>query len=152
MIESSDVQIILVMLKYVLYSFLYNRISVRLGEQDKSKPIDCIVYSDGARSCANPPIVLGIESTVVYPEYNRPFARHDIALIRMPQEITYSGMWTASPNSRFIVMLLNIPFIRLQIPSNRFAYQPERMFESYRCLGLLWPAGVRQRTKRIRTF
>ncbi|XP_035790730.1 serine protease grass-like [Anopheles albimanus] len=68
----------------------WNLISVRLGEHDKSKPIDCIVYSDGAKSCANPPIVLGIESTVVYPEYNIPFARHDIALIRMPQEITYS--------------------------------------------------------------
>ncbi|XP_050093433.1 melanization protease 1-like [Anopheles aquasalis] len=68
----------------------WNLISVRLGEQDKSKPIDCIVYSNGERRCADPPIVLGIESTVVYPGYNRPFARHDIALIRLPQEITYS--------------------------------------------------------------
>ncbi|XP_049545294.1 serine protease grass-like [Anopheles darlingi] len=63
---------------------------LRLGEQDKSQPIDCIVYSNGERSCADPPIEVDIESTVVYPGYNSPFGRHDIALIRMAQAATYT--------------------------------------------------------------
>ncbi|XP_035785996.1 serine protease grass-like [Anopheles albimanus] len=64
---------------------------VRLGEHDKTKEVDCIVYKDGETECADPPIEVNIESTVVHSEYNRPIRfRHDIALIRMAQEVTYS--------------------------------------------------------------
>uniref|UniRef100_A0A2M4CLN7 CLIP domain-containing serine protease n=1 Tax=Anopheles darlingi TaxID=43151 RepID=A0A2M4CLN7_ANODA len=63
---------------------------VRLGEQDRSKPIDCIVYSNGEKSCADPPIDVEIESTVLYPQYNSLVLLHDIALIRMVHEVSFS--------------------------------------------------------------
>ncbi|XP_050095406.1 melanization protease 1-like [Anopheles aquasalis] len=65
-------------------------IRVRLGEQDKSKPIDCIVYSNNETMCADPPVDVEIASTVVYPQYNSSTLLHDIALIRMAQEVTFT--------------------------------------------------------------
>ncbi|XP_035785995.1 serine protease grass-like isoform X2 [Anopheles albimanus] len=64
---------------------------VRLGEHDKTKEIDCIVCEDGNEYCADRPIDIDIESTVVHSEYNRPIRfRHDIALLRMAQEVEFS--------------------------------------------------------------
>uniref|UniRef100_A0A2M4BQM2 CLIP domain-containing serine protease n=1 Tax=Anopheles marajoara TaxID=58244 RepID=A0A2M4BQM2_9DIPT len=64
---------------------------VRLGEHDKKKEVDCIVYKDGETECADPAIEVDIESTVVHSEYNRPIRyRHDIALIRMAKEVEFS--------------------------------------------------------------
>uniref|UniRef100_A0A182FC41 CLIP domain-containing serine protease n=1 Tax=Anopheles albimanus TaxID=7167 RepID=A0A182FC41_ANOAL len=65
-------------------------IGVRLGEHDISKSIDCIVYSNGEKSCTDPPVDARIETTVVYPQYNPWTLLHDIALIRMAQEVTFS--------------------------------------------------------------
>ncbi|XP_050093187.1 melanization protease 1-like [Anopheles aquasalis] len=63
---------------------------VRLGEQDRSKPIDCIVYSNGEKSCTDPPADVAIESTVVHPQYNPSKLLHDIALIRMAHDIEFT--------------------------------------------------------------
>ncbi|XP_049542689.1 serine protease grass-like [Anopheles darlingi] len=64
---------------------------VLLGEHDKTKLVDCIDVIDDEPYCAPPPIEVDIESTVVHNEYNRPIRfRHDIALIRMAQEVAYS--------------------------------------------------------------
>ncbi|XP_049543411.1 serine protease grass-like [Anopheles darlingi] len=64
---------------------------VLLGEHDKTKLVDCIDLIDDEPYCAPPPIEVDIESTVVHDEYNRPIRfRHDIALIRMAQEVAYS--------------------------------------------------------------
>uniref|UniRef100_A0A182FCD1 Uncharacterized protein n=1 Tax=Anopheles albimanus TaxID=7167 RepID=A0A182FCD1_ANOAL len=64
---------------------------VRLGEHDKSKEVDCIDVSDGEKQCADPPIEVDVESTVVHSEYNKPIRlRHDIALIRLAQEVAFS--------------------------------------------------------------
>ncbi|XP_050095404.1 serine protease easter-like isoform X2 [Anopheles aquasalis] len=63
---------------------------VRLGEQDKSKEIDCIVYSNGEKSCADPPVDVAIESTVVHSQYNPSKLLHDIALIRMVHYVEFS--------------------------------------------------------------
>ncbi|ETN61368.1 CLIP-domain serine protease subfamily B [Anopheles darlingi] len=64
---------------------------VRLGEHDKSKTLDCNVYFNDDRECADPPIDVDIESTIVHSEYNSPIQfRHDIALIRLAQDVQYS--------------------------------------------------------------
>ncbi|XP_053672270.1 serine protease easter-like [Anopheles nili] len=66
-------------------------VKVRLGEHDKTKEIDCHVYSDGEQDCADAAYDVDIESMVVHKEYNRPIKfRHDIALIRMVREIDFS--------------------------------------------------------------
>ncbi|XP_050093189.1 serine protease grass-like [Anopheles aquasalis] len=63
---------------------------VRLGEQDKSKPIDCIVYSNGEKSCADPPVHVVIESMVVHRAYRKYSVLHDIALIRMVHDVAFT--------------------------------------------------------------
>uniref|UniRef100_A0A182JYL3 CLIP domain-containing serine protease n=1 Tax=Anopheles christyi TaxID=43041 RepID=A0A182JYL3_9DIPT len=66
-------------------------VKVRLGEHDKRQPVDCHVYSDGEKDCADPAIDVDIESMIVHKDYNRPIKfRHDIALLRMAQEIEFS--------------------------------------------------------------
>ncbi|ETN66193.1 CLIP-domain serine protease subfamily B [Anopheles darlingi] len=64
---------------------------VRLGEHDRSKDIDCVVYANGEKRCADPPLDVDVESTVVHSEYKRSSRfQHDIALIRMAQDVAYS--------------------------------------------------------------
>uniref|UniRef100_A0A2M4BSE5 CLIP domain-containing serine protease n=1 Tax=Anopheles marajoara TaxID=58244 RepID=A0A2M4BSE5_9DIPT len=63
---------------------------VRLGEQDRSKPIDCIVYSNNEKVCADPPVAVAIESAIVYPQYNPSTFLHDIALIRMAHDVAFT--------------------------------------------------------------
>uniref|UniRef100_A0A182FDJ9 CLIP domain-containing serine protease n=2 Tax=Anopheles albimanus TaxID=7167 RepID=A0A182FDJ9_ANOAL len=64
---------------------------VRLGEHDKSKELDCNIYTNDDVQCADPPIEVDVESTVVHNEYNSSIPhRHDIALIRLAQEVDFS--------------------------------------------------------------
>uniref|UniRef100_A0A182TI49 Peptidase S1 domain-containing protein n=1 Tax=Anopheles melas TaxID=34690 RepID=A0A182TI49_9DIPT len=66
-------------------------VKVRLGEHDKRQQIDCHVYSDGEKDCADPAVDVDIESMIVHKDYNRPIKfRHDIALLRMAQEVEFS--------------------------------------------------------------
>uniref|UniRef100_A0A182FC40 CLIP domain-containing serine protease n=1 Tax=Anopheles albimanus TaxID=7167 RepID=A0A182FC40_ANOAL len=63
---------------------------VRLGDQDRSKPIDCIVYSSGEKSCTDPPVDVAVEKAVVYPRYDPSIILHDIALIRMAHDVAFT--------------------------------------------------------------
>uniref|UniRef100_A0A182MDE7 CLIP domain-containing serine protease n=1 Tax=Anopheles culicifacies TaxID=139723 RepID=A0A182MDE7_9DIPT len=64
---------------------------VRLGEHDKRQQVDCYVYSDGERECADPAIEYDIETMVVHKNYNRPIKfRHDIGLIRLAREVEFT--------------------------------------------------------------
>uniref|UniRef100_A0A182NNM2 CLIP domain-containing serine protease n=1 Tax=Anopheles dirus TaxID=7168 RepID=A0A182NNM2_9DIPT len=65
---------------------------VRLGEHDTSKAVDCIVYSNGERECADEPIDVDIESAIIHTGYVRPYYQNDIALIRMAQEIPFNSI------------------------------------------------------------
>lgn len=66
-------------------------VKVRLGEHDKTTDEDCITYQDGEVECAPPAYDVDIEEMIIPKDYNRPIKfRHDIALIRMAEEIKYS--------------------------------------------------------------
>ncbi|XP_055904457.1 serine protease 7-like [Eupeodes corollae] len=62
-------------------------VSVRLGEYDKSKPIDCI-----GNDCADPIVTMGIEESIPHPEYDDSSSnrQNDIGLIRLDRVVTYS--------------------------------------------------------------
>lgn len=66
-------------------------VKVRLGEHDKTKAEDCIVYKDGEIECAAPAIDVDVEETIIPKNYNRPIRfRHDIALIRLAENVEYT--------------------------------------------------------------
>ncbi|XP_050091446.1 CLIP domain-containing serine protease 14D-like [Anopheles aquasalis] len=69
----------------------WNVSKVRLGEHDRSKALDCNIYPNDHAECADRPIEVDIESTIVHSEYNSSIPyRHDIALVRMAQEVEFS--------------------------------------------------------------
>lgn len=57
-------------------------VSVRLGEYDTTKDIDCIVL-DGEEICADPPIDVPVEEKVAHSEYSETSMQNDIALLRL---------------------------------------------------------------------
>ncbi|KFB41572.1 AGAP004855-PA-like protein [Anopheles sinensis] len=66
-------------------------VQVRLGEHDKNTATDCIIYANGEEHCAPAAYDVAIEETIVHKNFNQPIRfRHDIALIRMAEEIEFS--------------------------------------------------------------
>ncbi|XP_058815819.1 melanization protease 1-like [Topomyia yanbarensis] len=79
---------------YVLTAAHCNRppvTTVRLGENDISKPIDCN-YSEDGPDCADPPQNIEVGKFIRHPLYSTSKRRNDIALIRLatPAKLSYS--------------------------------------------------------------
>lgn len=69
---------------------LYSRYAVILGEHDKSTVNDC----DHSEDCHNTTVTIRIDDITVHPEFDSSstLRRHDIALIRLDEMVTYSGL------------------------------------------------------------
>lgn len=63
-----------------------NLVSIRLGEYDTTKDIDCIVL-DGEEICADPPVDVPVEEKVAHPEYSEKSMQNDIALLRLDRVV-----------------------------------------------------------------
>uniref|UniRef100_A0A182LWY5 CLIP domain-containing serine protease n=1 Tax=Anopheles culicifacies TaxID=139723 RepID=A0A182LWY5_9DIPT len=64
-------------------------VAVRLGEYNTNTDIDCVI-EEQEEICADPPIDVAVESSLVYPEYDEMAHAHDIALVRLARSIEYS--------------------------------------------------------------
>lgn len=70
--------------------FLNNRTSVRLGEHDLSKDPDPEDLA-GQPYYADPAVNVQIERVIVHPLYDTETLAHDIALLKLAKDITFSG-------------------------------------------------------------
>lgn len=54
---------------------------VRLGEYDHTTDVDCVVFSQLFKDCADDPMDIKVSSTVIHPERNSKSKLHDIAIL-----------------------------------------------------------------------
>lgn len=74
-----------------------------MGEFDTESEIDC-VDTGTDRICADPPQDIPVEDTIVHPGYNPldPNQPHDIALIILERNVTYTGTQLLFKLSKYI--------------------------------------------------
>nr|XP_029718115.1 phenoloxidase-activating factor 3-like [Aedes albopictus] len=85
--------------------------SVRLGETDLSKAIDCITYVDGEEECADPPQDILAEKFIHHPKYSISQKRNDIALVRLAS--------AAQMNENVRPICLPLPEVLSSLPQAR---------------------------------
>nr|XP_029714775.1 phenoloxidase-activating factor 3-like [Aedes albopictus] len=85
--------------------------SVRLGETDLSKAIDCITYIDGEEECADPPQDILAEKFIHHPKYSISQKRNDIALVRLAS--------AAQMNENVRPICLPLPEVLSSLPQAR---------------------------------
>lgn len=64
-----------------------------MGEHDIRNKTDCFYTKFGAE-CADPPVYIDVESTVIHKLFDRRFASNDIGLVRLSKEVTFTGTHT----------------------------------------------------------
>ncbi|XP_018568841.1 serine protease easter-like [Anoplophora glabripennis] len=60
-----------------------------LGEYDTRNKTDCIYMGTG-QDCADPPEIYGVESIIPHKMYTSSATQHDIALLRLDKEVTFT--------------------------------------------------------------
>lgn len=137
-----------------------HRSNIRLGEYDVSTAIDCM---DGI--CADAPLNLLIEDSIVHPDYNRIERNHDIALVRLASAVEYTeyvqpictsqalGLQSSPPGTLLMTgwgrtldeqpvqrkRKVDVPVIEQNVCRERYA-KKHRIVESQLCAGAL--AGI----------
>lgn len=81
--------------RYILLGIInviFFRISVRLGEYNTDTDVDC-VNNQGFDYCSDPPQNVAVEEQIAHERYDplSPNQEHDIALLRLVRNVTYSG-------------------------------------------------------------
>lgn len=95
------------------------RESVRLGEWDTNSDTDC-----DRGDCSDPALDVPVEEIIPHENYNpnSKSQENDIALLRLSQSVTYSGMtdWKMTMIEHF-TFTSDVIILVAQISSNRFA-------------------------------
>lgn len=71
---------------------IFSRVGARLGEYNTDTPTDCVTIGNKEK-CAPDPINILVEEKIAHEQYN-PYDTnqyHDIALLRLSRNVSYSG-------------------------------------------------------------
>lgn len=90
---------------------------MRLGEYNTSSEIDCITYGKtGDKDCNEKPVHMRVEEEIPHPGYDGTSKLNDIALLRLAEEVNYTGTYTmvfnAKKNKCYKNLLIFLDFIK----------------------------------------
>ncbi|XP_055545331.1 phenoloxidase-activating factor 3-like [Wyeomyia smithii] len=134
---------------YVLTAAHCNRppiATVRLGENDITKKIDCNDFDGEESDCADPPQNIGVSRFIRHPMYSSSKRRNDIALIKLaePAKLSYSVKTICLPIGPMVrnplpkeMIITGWGFTEKRRTSNVLQYATVPILENNRCASTL---------------